>query len=122
MSEQSGSSTTAIQERQAALALQHTAVADADRVLAQALADAHAAMREGVDRLAAVAAEIDRVISVGVDAAVDTPMGAREIQRFLVAKQREVAAIVAGTRESARVQTDALHSLRARYEAVPHQG
>ncbi len=46
MSEQDRSSLAAIQARQAALATLHGAVADADRVLAEALADAHAVMRE----------------------------------------------------------------------------
>lgn len=62
MSEQAGSSVAVIQERQALLARQHDAVAEADRELADVLASAHAAMRESVRRLDAIAAELDRAV------------------------------------------------------------
>jgi hypothetical protein len=116
MPEQAGSSLAAIQDRQAALASQHSTVADADRVLAEALADAHAAMRESVSRLDAIAAEIDRAVPDQADV-VDTPMGARELQRFLVAKQREIAAVVAHAHELDRAKTAVLESLREHYAA-----
>jgi hypothetical protein len=96
----------------------HNTVADADRVLAEALADAHAVMRESVSRLDAIAAEIDRVVSGQADPAIDTPMGAREFQKFLVAKQREIAAVVAHARELDRAKSAVLQNLRARY-ALP---
>lgn len=81
MSEQAGSSVAVIQERQALLARQHDAVAEADRELADVLASAHAAMRESVRRLDAIAAELDRAVPDQDQLAVDTPMGAREFQR-----------------------------------------
>ena len=117
MSEQAGLSPDAIRARQAAMAKLHSTVADADRVLAEALADAHAVMRESVSRLDAIAAEIDRVASGQSDPAVDTPMGAREFQRFLVAKQREIAAVVAHAHELDRAKSAVLQSLRAQYTA-----
>ena len=115
MSEQEGTSLAAIQARQAAMATLHGTVADADRVLAEALADAHAVMRESVSRLDAIAAEIDRVASGQTNPAVDTPLGAREFQKFLVAKQREIAAVVAHASELDRAKSAVLQSLRARY-------
>ncbi len=115
MSEQAGSSVAAIQERQAVLARQHDAIAEADRMLAEALAGAHAAMRESVRRLDAIAAEIDAAVPDQAELAADTPMGAREFQRFLVAKQREIAAIVADARELDRAKRVVLETLRARY-------
>lgn len=115
MSEQSGPSVAAIQARQAALADQHRTVADADRVLAEVLATAHAAMGESIRRLDAIADEIERVAPDQDHLAVDTPMGAREFQRFLVAKQREIAAIVADARELDRAKTAVLEELRAHY-------
>jgi hypothetical protein len=120
MSEQAGSSLAAIRARQAAMATLHGTVADADRVLAEALADAHAALRESVGRLDAIAAEIDRVASGQADPAVDTPLGAREFQKFLVAKQREIAAIVADTHELDRAKSAVLQSLRAQYTLRSH--
>ena len=84
-------------------------------MLAEALASAHAVMRESVSRLDAIAAEIDRVVSGQADPAVDTPMGAREFQKFLVAKQREIAAVVAHAHELDRAKSAVLQSLRAHY-------
>jgi hypothetical protein len=117
MSEQAGPSVGAIRARQSALASQHGTVADADRVLAELVASAHAATRESIRRLDAIADEIDRA-AARADLAVDTPMGARELQRFLVDKQREIAAVVADARELDRAKRAALDGLRAQY-AVP---
>jgi hypothetical protein len=115
MSEQAGYSVGAIQARQAALAKQHSAVADADQVLADAVASAHAAMRESVRRLDAIAAELDQAVANQAGLAVDTPMGAREFQRFLVAKQHEIAAVVADAQELDRAKKAVLEGLRALY-------
>jgi hypothetical protein len=115
MPEQARPSVAAIQARQSALANQHGTAADADRVLAETLASAHAATRESLRRLNAIAEEIDRAAQAQADLAVDTPMGAREFQRFLVAKQREIAAVVADAHELDRAKKAVLDSLRARY-------
>jgi predicted component of type VI protein secretion system len=114
MAEQTGPSVAAMQARQAALTERHGTVADADRVLAEALAGAHVEMNESVRRLDAIAADIDRAVSEQAD----TPLGAREFQRFLVAKQREITAVVAHARELARAKAAVLEGLRARYAAV----
>jgi hypothetical protein len=118
MSEQAGSSLAAIRERQAALLRQHTTAADADRVLTEALASAHAAIRESISRLDAIAAEVGRAVRNQADLAVDTPRGASEFQKFLVVKQREIAAVVASAQELDRSKKAVLESLRAQY-AVP---
>lgn len=115
MSEQTGPSVAAIQARQAAMASQHDSVAEADRVLTEVLASAHAAMRESIRRLDAIADEIERAVPQHNTLAVDTPMGAREFQKFLVAKQREIAAVVADARELDRSKTAVLQSLRGEY-------
>jgi Domain of unknown function (DUF4226) len=117
MAEHEHSSLAAIQARQAAMATLHGTVADADRVLADALAEAHTVMRDSVSRLDAIAAEIDRVASGHADPAIDTPMGAREFQKFLLAKQREIAAVVARAHELDRAKSAVLQSLRAQYTA-----
>jgi two-component sensor histidine kinase len=118
MSEQQTSSLAAIQARQAAMATVHGTLADADRILAEAITEAHAVMRDSVNRLDAIAAEIDRVASGRADPAVDTPMGARELQKFLVAKQREIAAVVAHAHELDRAKSAVLQSLRAHYTSA----
>ena len=115
MSEHAGPSLGAIQARQSALVSQHRTAAEADRVLAEVLASAHAAARESIRRLDAIGEEIDRAAADRADLAVDTPMGVREFQRFLVAKQREIAAVVADARELDRAKRAALDGLRAQY-------
>jgi ABC-type transporter Mla subunit MlaD len=118
MSEQAGPSLGAIRTRQSVLESQHSTTAEADRVLAEALTSAHAATRESIRRLDAIAEEIDRAATDRADLAVDTPMGVREFQRFLVAKQREIATVVADAHELDRAKRTVLDGLRARY-AVP---
>ncbi|WP_068178952.1 DUF4226 domain-containing protein [Mycobacterium sp. UM_CSW] len=118
MSEPAGPSMGAIQARQSALAGQHGTAADADRVLAEVVASAHAASRESIGRLDAIAEEIDRAASGRSYLAVDTPMGAREFRRFLADKQREIATVVADARELGRAKKAVLDGLRAQY-AVP---
>jgi len=117
MSEPAAPSIAAIQARQSTLANQHGSVADADRVLADVVASAHAAIREGVRQLDAIADEIERAIPSQAGLAVDTPMGAREFQKFLVAKQREIAAVVAAAHELDRAKAAVLESLREHYAA-----
>ena len=115
MSDQPESSIPAARTRQAELAGQHGAAADADRVLAEVLADAHACARESARRLDAIAEQIDLAIRHQADLAVDTPLGAREFQRFLTAKQREIASVVADARELERSNKAVLDNLRAQY-------
>jgi hypothetical protein len=117
MSEQAGLSVAAIQIRQAALVSRRGTVAEADRVLAELLASAHAVIRESISRLDAIAAEIDRAVPDHADQGVDTPLGAREFQRFLIAKQREIAAVIARAHELDRAKAAAVESLRAQYAA-----
>jgi hypothetical protein len=115
MAEQTGRSIGAIGEGQAALSRQHGAAADADRELAEVLASAHAVTVEGVRRLDAIAAEIDRAVANQTAIGLDTPIGAHEFQRFLIAKQREILAVVAGAREVADAKKAVLQKLAAHY-------
>ncbi|GLE51498.1 DUF4226 domain-containing protein [Mycobacterium montefiorense] len=115
MSEQAGPSLAAITARQSAMATQHGSVAEADRALMDVVASAHAAIRESIRRLDAIADDIERAVVHQASLGVDTPMGAREFQKFLVAKQREIAAVVADAHELDRVKTAVLESLREQY-------
>ena len=109
------SSVAAARERQSALSGQHGAAADADRILTQVLVSAHASARESVRRLDAIAEQIDRATQHQADLAIDTPLGAREFQRFLAAKQREIVEVVADARELDRSHKAVLENLRAQY-------
>jgi hypothetical protein len=115
MAEQAGRSIEAIGEKQSALSAQHTAAADADRALAEALASAHAATVEGVSRLDAIAAEIDSAVTNHGALGLDTAMGAREFQKFLIAKQREILAVVSHAHELDSAKAALLDTLREHY-------
>ncbi|MFP1153995.1 DUF4226 domain-containing protein [Mycobacterium sherrisii] len=116
MAEQAGPSLAAIRAQQSALATRHDSLADADRTLLDVLAAAHAASRENIERLDAIAEEIEHAVPIYAGLAMDTPLGAREFQRFLVAKQREIAAVVADARELDRAKAAVLERLRGTYD------
>ncbi|MDT5218531.1 MAG: hypothetical protein QOF15_636 [Mycobacterium sp.] len=113
MSHETGSSIGALRQRRAALASKHSAIADADRVLSQVVASAHEAMRHSVGRLDVIGAEVERAQQS--ELVGDTALGAREFQRFLAAKQRAIAVVVAEARELSRAKSVVLQSLRNQY-------
>ena len=115
MAHGTGSSVGALGQRQAALLSKRSAIADADRVLSKALASAHEAVRESVRRLDVIAAEVERAQQS--ELAGDTPLGAREFQRFLAARQRAIGAVLAEARELSRAKSTVLQSLRSRYSS-----
>jgi Domain of unknown function (DUF4226) len=117
MAEQAGLSIGAIGEQQAALSTQHAAAGDADRALAEALAGAHAATVEGIRRLDAIAAEIDSAVTNQAALGLDTAIGAREFQKFLIAKQREISAVVSDARELDGAKKAVLEKLSEHYTA-----
>lgn len=117
MAEQAGRSIDAIGAGQAALARQHAATADADRVLADTLASAHAATVEGIRRLDAIEAEINHAVANQTAIGLDTAMGAREFQKFLIGKQREIQAVVSDVHELSVAKKDLLEKLTAHYTA-----
>ena len=109
--DQTGSSIAALRQRRAELADRHNAIVDADRVLAEAVAGAHQALQDSVRRLDAIADEIER----GRALAVDTPLGAREFQLFLLAKQREISVIVTEAQQVSRAKSAVLQRLQQQY-------
>ena len=115
MSEQAGPAVAALRARRAALASKHVSLVEADQALAEVLASAHAALRESIRRLDAITDEIDQAACGEADFTVDTAVGAREFQKFLVAKQREIAAVVADARELGHAKAVALEGLRDQY-------
>ena len=115
MPEQAGRSIAAIGEQQAAASTRHVAAADADRALVQALADAHAATVEAVGRLDEIAAEIDSAVANQAALGLDTAVGAREFQKFLIAKQREISTVVSNAREVDSAKKAVLETLREHY-------
>lgn len=117
MPEQPGPSLEAVKARRSELASQHGAASEADRLLNEVLTSAHDAARESVRRLDSIAEQIDHATVHQADLALDTPMGAREFQKFLMAKQREIASVVAEAREFGQAKKAVLQSLRGQYAA-----
>jgi Domain of unknown function (DUF4226) len=115
MAEQSGQSAAAPVTRLSALANQYRAVAAADLQLAEALAEAHTAGVNALERLDRIEAEIDSAVADPGLFAADTGAGARELQRFLIGKQREITAVVAETAERAKLKADAVKELIGLY-------
>lgn len=115
--EQAGGTVEAIGARQAALQSRHTATAEADRVLLEAAARAHAATVDATRRLDAIAADIDRAVTNQSALALDTATGAREFQKFLLAKQQEISAVVTEARQIDAASRAALDTLREHYNA-----
>lgn len=113
MSEATGSPMAAFRERQNVLAGKYSASAEADRTLFEVLSSAHQTMLDSVRRLDAIAEEIERTQQAGL--AAETPLGSREYQRFLVAKQREIAAILTSARDLSHAKSLVLRDLQDRY-------
>ncbi|WP_343575661.1 DUF4226 domain-containing protein [Mycobacterium sp.] len=112
---QAGGPIDAIGPRQAALSARHAASVEADRALAEALASAHVVTVQSIRRLDAIAAEIDGAVANQGALALDTAMGAREFQKFLIAKQQEISAVVSRARDVDAQTRAALDTLRANY-------
>lgn len=115
MSTQVGAAIDAIGQRQAALSAWHAAAVEADRALADALSTAHSVTVDSVRRLDAIAAEIDGAVRNQAALALDTAMGAREFQKFLIAKQQEISAVVSRARDVGDRTRAALETLRETY-------
>jgi hypothetical protein len=113
--EQAGGAIDAIAQRQAALSAHHVASTEADRTLAEALATAHSVTVESIRRLDAIAAEIDGAVKNQAALALDTAMGAREFQKFLIAKQQEISAVVSHARDIDGATRATLNTLRENY-------
>lgn len=116
-----GSAVAAIAARQAVLATQQRAAAEADEQMAEMLHAAHAATVGSVERLDTIAAEVDAAATLRAGFAVDTPLGAREFQKYLIAKQRDVFAVVAEMHERDRADAERIEALRPAYAAPPNE-
>jgi hypothetical protein len=70
---------------------------------------------ESIRRLDAIAAEIDGAVKNQAALALDTAMGAREFQKFLIAKQQEISAVVSHARDIDGATRATLDTLRENY-------
>ena len=101
-----------------ALSARLGAAAEADRVLAATLAEAHHVSVEALRQLDAIEAEIESAVAQQEMLALDTPEGARQFHRFLTAKQRDIIDIVTGAYDNAAAKTIDLQGLSGQYGAT----
>jgi hypothetical protein len=87
-----GAAAEAIAGAEAALAHQNSASSQLDLQVVSAIMNAHLKTVEGADALAALQRETEAAVQTRSD--LDTPAGARDFQRFLIGKLRDIRAVV----------------------------
>ena len=112
MAVQEGESGTELASARAALTVRDADLAEADRVLVEVVAAAHAVAAESIARIEAIEADIAAVAS---GPPPDSPAAAHDVTRLLAAKQREVADVVNNARAAAEAKTVVLQHLIERY-------
>lgn len=88
---QSGPAADAMKNAEADLAHVQTAVAEFDRQMIEAILHAHKMTEDGQRRLAELERDIENTVNT---LRLDTPLGAREFQRYLIGKLRDILAVV----------------------------
>jgi hypothetical protein len=109
---QFGDTADALEAARRLLAARDADLFDADRALAEAIHGAHAIAVDSIDRIDAITAEVE---TAATDHPKDTAAGAREVGRHLLAKNREIAAVISEARAAAEAKTVALKELTDRY-------
>lgn len=117
MADEAGGSASAVASAQHALSARRATVVEADAVLCTALADAHRQTVDAVRQLDSIATDIETAVAQQHLLALDTPDGAREFARFLLAKQREISAVVTSAVALAEAKAAELQQLRESYRA-----
>ncbi|WP_407685418.1 DUF4226 domain-containing protein [Mycobacterium sp. HUMS_1102779] len=87
-----GAAADAIAAAEAALAQQNSAVSQLDLQVVAAILNAHLTTVEGKEALSGLQQETEAAVRTRSD--LDTPAGARDFQRFLIGKLRDIRAVV----------------------------
>jgi hypothetical protein len=90
---QEGAAADAIRDAEAALAHQNSATAQVDLQVVTAVLNAHQKNAEGREALNRLQHDIEAAVTTRSD--LDTPAGARDFQRFLIGKLRDIRDVVA---------------------------
>jgi len=91
---QEGDAADAIRNAEVALAHQNSTTAQVDLQVVTAVLNAHQKAAAGKEALTRLQRDIEGAVSTRSD--LDTPAGARDFQRFLIGKLRDIRAVVAG--------------------------
>lgn len=106
-----GASAEALSAARTALAARDDDITRADRALTDLVRGAHRVAVESMRRIDAIRTDIDSAVARGPGGSA----AARELGFFLVAKNREVIAIITEARADAAAKTVALQDLSERY-------
>jgi hypothetical protein len=88
---QEGNAADAIRDAEAALAQQNSAIAQLDLQVITAVLNAHQKTAEGRETLNALQHDVEAAVRARSD--LDTPAGARDFQRFLIGKLRDIRVV-----------------------------
>jgi hypothetical protein len=91
---QQGDAADAIRNAEVALAHQNSTTAQVDLQVVTAVLNAHQKGAAGTEALTMLQRDIESAVTTRSD--LDTPAGARDFQRFLIGKLRDIRAVVAG--------------------------
>lgn len=108
-----GAAADAIRDAETALAHQNTEAAHVDLQVVTAVLNAHAAHDDGLAELVALQRDIEGAVAARTD--LDTPAGAREFQRYLIGKLREIRNVVENAGLDATSRASVAAALAALY-------
>jgi hypothetical protein len=91
---QEGAAADAIRNAEVALAHQNSTTAQVDLQVVTAVLNAHQKAAAGTQALSRLQRDIEGAVATRSD--LDTPAGARDFQRYLIGKLRDIRAVVAG--------------------------
>jgi hypothetical protein len=91
---QEGDAADAIRNAEVALAHQNSATAQVDLQVVTAVLNAHQKNAAGREALSVLQRDVEGAVATRSD--LDTPAGARDFQRYLIGKLRDIRAVVAG--------------------------
>ncbi len=91
---QEGNAADAIRNAEVALAQQNSTTAQVDLQVVTAVLNAHQKAAAGSEALTRLQRDVEGAVATRSD--LDTPAGARDFQRFLIGKLRDIRAVVAG--------------------------
>jgi Domain of unknown function (DUF4226) len=91
---QQGDAADTIRDAEAALAHQNSATAQLDLQVITAVLNAHQKTTEGGETLNRLQHDVEAAVRTRSD--LDTPAGARDFQRFLIGRLKDIRAVVAG--------------------------
>ncbi|GAT07705.1 DUF4226 domain-containing protein [Mycolicibacterium novocastrense] len=104
-------SAAGISEREEQLVDRNARAIEIDRDLDAIVKGAHDSMLDYRERLDRISAEIEQHVSTMQSQLSDTPMGTAELHRFLLAKQQQIATILAEAQADASRRREQLARL-----------